>query len=124
MNANGKTLDAYNQNYKTYLTDTDRLMTQLLFEADKILGVTSLNEYANDNWEAYLGIRNGTSFADAKNEWNTLYTVRGIIRAKLEKNMYIDPDRVSTDVELVGSGYTELQRFTDAMILMIQNNVV
>lgn len=54
VNTNGKTLDAYNQNYKTYITDTDRLMTQLMFEADKILGITSANEYANDGWESYL----------------------------------------------------------------------
>ncbi len=54
VNTNGKTLDVYNQNYRTYITDTDRLITQLLFESDKILGITSANEYVNDGWESYL----------------------------------------------------------------------
>lgn len=85
VNSNGKTLDAYNQNYKTYITDVDRLMTQLLFEGDKILGITTANEYANDNWENYLGVRNGNSYALAKSEWDKMYEVRGEIRARIEK---------------------------------------
>lgn len=85
VNSNGKTLDAYNQNYKSYISDVDRLMTQLLFEGDKILGITTANEYANDGWENYLGVRNGNSYADAKSEWDRMYAVRGTIRARIEK---------------------------------------
>ncbi len=124
VNTNGKTLDAYNQNYKTYITDTDRLMTQLMFEADKILGITSANEYANDGWESYLWVHNGTTYSDAKKSWNRVYAIRGTIRAKMEKNPYLSSETLTSDLELVGSGYTELQKFSDAMILMIENNVV
>lgn len=74
VNTNGKTLDAYNQNYRSYISDLDRLMTQVLFDGDKILGISDYFKYPS--WESYLGVRNGTSFADARNEWNALYSVR------------------------------------------------
>ncbi|MDD2693891.1 MAG: biotin/lipoyl-binding protein [Candidatus Gracilibacteria bacterium] len=124
VNSNGKTLDAYNQNYKSYISDVDRLMTQLLFEGDKILGITTTNEHANDNWEHYLGVHNGDSYALAKEEWGKMYEVRGAIRARMEKGAYLQTQTINDDLELVGSGYTELQKFTDAMILMIQNNLI
>lgn len=124
LNTNNKTLDSYNQSYKSYLTDTERLMTQLLHEWDKILGMTSNYEYANDAWEPYLWVRIGNGISDAKNEWNKLYSARGVIRAKLEKTYYMTPETVATDIELVGSGYTSLQKYSDAMLTMIQNNVV
>lgn len=124
VNSNGKTLDAYNQNYKSYISDVDRLMTQLLFEGDKILGITTTNEHANDNWEHYLGVHNGDSYALAKEEWGKMYEVRGMIRARMEKGSYLQTPTLNDDLELVGSGYAELQKFTDAMILMIQNNLI
>ena len=42
----------------------------------------------------------------------------------MEKNPYLSSETLISDLELVGSGYTELQKFSDAMILMIENNVV
>jgi hypothetical protein len=41
MNANQKTLDTYNINYKSYLLDIEKNMTQMLYEGDKILGITT-----------------------------------------------------------------------------------
>lgn len=122
VNTNGKTLDAYNQNYRSYISDLDRLMTQVLFDGDKILGISDYFKYPS--WESYLGVRNGTSFADARNEWNALYSVRWIIRAKKEKWSNLEGKSVNEDLELVGSGYAALQKYTDAMIFMIQNNVI
>lgn len=122
VNTDGKTLDAYNQNYRSYISDLDRLMTQVLFDGDKILGISDYFKYPS--WESYLGVRNGTSFADARNEWNALYSVRWIIRAKKEKWSNLEGKSVNEDLELVGSGYAALQKYTDAMIFMIQNNVI
>ncbi len=122
VNSDGKTLDTYNQNYRTYISDIDRLMTQELYDADKILAISEYFKYPS--WESYLGVRNGTSYADAKNEWNALYSVRGLIRAKKEKGSNLESKTLNEDLELVGSGYAELQKFTDAMIFMTQNNVV
>ncbi len=122
VNSDGKTLDTYNQNYRTYISDIDRLMTQELYDADKILAISEYFKYPS--WESYLGVRNGTSYADAKNEWNALYSVRGLIRAKKEKGSNLESKTLNEDLELVGSGYAEIQKFTDAMIFMTQNNVV
>lgn len=97
-------------------------MTQELYDADRILGISDYFKYPS--WESYLGVRNGTSFADAKNEWNALYSVRGLMRAKKEKGSNLENKTLNEDLELVGSGYAELQKFTDSMIFMTQNNVV
>jgi multidrug resistance efflux pump len=124
VNANGKTLDAYNQNYKSYLSDIDRLMTQTLHDADKLLGMTDAYDDIADDLEWYLGARNGWSYYDAEKAWNSMYALRGIIREKKNKANYLSRDTLDADIALVWSGYAELQKFSDAMILMIQNNVV
>lgn len=54
VNTNSKTIDTYNESYKTYISDAERIMTQMLYEADKILGITTNFEFANDAWEPYL----------------------------------------------------------------------
>jgi hypothetical protein len=56
----------------------------MLYEGDKILGITTNFERTNDGWEAYLGTRVGDSKSLANNDWNTLYTLRGKIRAYTE----------------------------------------
>lgn len=76
INTNSKTLDSYNESYKTYLSDTERIMTQMLYEADKILGITTNFQYANDSWEPYLGTRVGNSKSLADNEWGSTYALR------------------------------------------------
>jgi hypothetical protein len=76
VNTNSKTLDSYNEAYKTYLSDAERIMTSMLYDGDKILGVTTNFEYSNDAWEPYLGTRVGDSRAIANNEWNITYAVR------------------------------------------------
>jgi hypothetical protein len=48
VNANEKTLDTYNGSYASYLADLDRNMTQLLFEGDKILGISPDFDTATD----------------------------------------------------------------------------
>ena len=51
-------------------------MTQMLYEADKILGITTNFQYANDSWEPYLGTRVGNSKSLADNEWGSTYALR------------------------------------------------
>lgn len=80
-----KTVDSYNMIYRNYLTDLERQMTQMLYSGDKILGITSTFEHANDGWEYNLGVGIGDSKIAASNEWNRLYGVRGDVRARLQK---------------------------------------
>ena len=47
-----------------------------------------------------------------------------MIRAKKNTANYLSRDTLDADIALAGSGYIELQKFADAMVLMIQNNVV
>lgn len=124
MNTNGKTLDTYTLNYKSYLSDIEKNMTMMLYEGDKILGITTNFEYANDGWESYLGTRVGNSKAEAVNDWNRTYAMRWDIRAKLEKWGTIDTENSTKDIELLTNAITQTRKYTDSMVYMIQNNVV
>jgi multidrug efflux pump subunit AcrA (membrane-fusion protein) len=124
MNANSKTLDTYNTTYKSYLSDIERNLTQMLYSGDKILGISTNFEYANDSWEPYLGVRVWDSKALAAIEWNKAYGVRGLIRARTEKSDTLSSLDPLSDVELVGSGYAQTRKYVDAMLYMIQNNLV
>jgi hypothetical protein len=81
-------------------------------------------ELANDSWEPYLGTRSGNSVADAKNDWNRTYSVRGDIRAKLEKGGNIETTDPIKDLELISAAIIQTRKYTDSMIYMIQNNTV
>lgn len=124
VNTNKKTLESYNENYRTYLGGIESIMTNFLYEGDKILGISTNFEYTNDAWQPYLGARIGNVYADAMNEWNKLYGSRGEIRAKKEKGGSLAPETIQTDLEIVTNWYVRLQKYVDSMLLMIQNDVV
>lgn len=124
VNTNSKTLDTYNESYKTYLSDAERIMTQMLYEGDKILGITTNFEYSNDSWEAYLGTRVGDSMSLAINEWNATYSMRGDLRARIEKSKTINITNPIEDFELISKSYEQGRKLADAMLYMLQNSVV
>lgn len=124
VNTNAKTLDWYNESYKTYLSDAERIMTSMLYEWDKILGLTTNFEYANDSWEPYLWTRVGDSRALANNEWNTTYSLRWELRARIEKTKTINLSNPTEDFALISKSYEQTRKFADAMLYMLQNSVV
>jgi len=124
LKQNDTTLQMYQDNYSNYLTELDRLMTQLLHEGDQILGMTSTYEHANDAWEPYLGARAGDALKKAQDEWNVVYGMRGEIRAQQEKTPSLNIENPQADIDLISRGYESLRAYTDAMIYMLQNNVL
>jgi hypothetical protein len=98
-------------------------MTQMLFEGDKILGVSTNFEYTNDAWEAYLGTRVGDSKALATNEWNTTYTARGELRARIEKSKVINLANPVEDFELISKSLIQARKYADSMLYVLQNSV-
>lgn len=124
VNTNSKTLDGYNETYKTYLGDTERIMTSMLYEADKILGISTNFEFTNDVWEPYLGIQGGNSKSMAKNEWDSTYAARGELRARIEKKQTINLDNPIADLELISHDYEQARKLADAMLYMLQNSLV
>lgn len=124
VNANSKTLDAYNGSYATYLADLDRNMTQMLYEGDKILWISPEFDSASDSWDPYLGIRIGDSKSLAVNAWNKTYAARWLIRSKIEKWAKFDVTTLTSDLALLSDNFEILRKYADAMIYMIQNNVV
>lgn len=124
VNANEKTLKGYNETFRTYLADAEKNMTALLYDGDKILGITTNYEYANDAWEPYLGQRAGDTRALAINSWNKTYAARGELRARIEKSKMIDIANLQSDFDLISKSYAQTREFADAMLYMIQNNVI
>lgn len=108
--------------FETFAHDFDRVATSMLYEGDKILGITTNFEYANDGWEPYLGTRVGDSRALATNEWNKVYTLRWKIRVYTETGATIAD--INTAREDLSNAYLGTRGFAKAMNYMLQNSVV
>lgn len=107
---------------RTYATDVDRISTSMLYEWDRILGITTNFEYANDGWEPYLGTRIGNSKSEAENAWNALYSLRGKIRNYTQKDSVItDTDTAINDIT---EAYVATRTMLSSMNTMLQNSVV
>ncbi len=124
VNSNAKTLKTYNENFKTYLSDVEKNMTQILYEGDRILGMTTAFQYTVDGWKSYLGAKVGNARADSENSWNKLYGIRGEIRARAEKWTNINIDDAQTDFAIIAKGYDETRKYIDIMVYMLQNNAI
>ena len=124
VSANKKTLDAYNENFKSYITELEKSMTQYLYEWDKILGITTVFQYTNDGWEPYLGARIGNIKVQADNDWNNVYAFRWELRARIEKGTEINREDPEGDIMLIATGYEALRAYVDTMLYMLQNNVI
>jgi multidrug resistance efflux pump len=122
VNSNQKTLDTLEATYKTYLADIDRNLDQVIYESDRILGLSSNNEYINDWFESQLGARVGNLKYTSDNSYGRALAQLGQIRAQKLKTL--TPESAKADIENIELGYTLLQKHLDDMIYMIQNNVI
>ncbi len=122
VNSNQKTLDNIDTNYKNYLADIDKNLDQVTFESDRILGLSSNNEYTNDWFESLLGARVGNLKYLSDNSYGRALAQLGQIRAQKLKT--ITPETAKSDIENIELAYTLLQKHLDDMIYMIQNNVI
>lgn len=108
--------------FETFANDFDRVATSMLYEGDKILGITTNFERTNDGWEPYLGTRVGDSKSLANNDWNILYTLRGKIRTYTETGSRI-PD-ITVAINDLKNAYIWTRSFAKSMNYMLQNSVV
>lgn len=124
VSANKKTLDSYNESYRSYLTDLEKTYTQMLYEWDKILWITPVFETANDAWEGYIGARNGTTKNTAQNEWSAAGVFHQKLKDRINKSLEIDRVNSESDIMFVAQWYEQLRRYVDAMIDMFQSDIV
>lgn len=108
--------------FETFAHDFDRVSTSMLYEWDKILGITTNFEYSNDGWEAYLWTRVGDSRSLADNDWNKLYTLRGKIRTYTETGVVITD--INSAINDLKNSYLWARNFAKSMNYMLQNSVV
>ena len=66
----------------------------------------------------------GDSRAASINEWNKVSGIRGELRARIEKGVYITSGNAYNDLTYVTELYDKTQKFADAMLYMLQNSVV
>ena len=109
-------------NFDSFAQDFDRISTSMLYEWDKILGITTNFESQAKWWEPYLGARVGTSQADAENKWNTLYALRGKIRAYTET--WALAWNIETKIQDLKEAYLAWRAYSSAMNHMLQNSIV
>lgn len=98
---NKNKLKTFNDTYKSQLNNIEAMMNQQLFDADKILGMTSENQYINTAFKAYLGIANGVGISKSTDSWNKLYGVRGEMRKRMENNTPFTESDTAADMALL-----------------------
>lgn len=108
--------------FSTFAHDYDRVSSNMLYEGDKILWLTTNFEYANDGWEAYLGTRVWNAKSDADNKWGALYASRGKIRAYTESGVVISD--INTAIKDLSDAYMNARFYATSMNFMLQNSVV
>ncbi len=122
VNANQKTFDTLDANYKIYLADIEKNLDQALYQSDQILGLSSTFENTNNNFESQLGARVWSLKVASDNSWGTAMALLADIRAK--KIKIITPDTAQADIELIEKAYAAITKHIDDMIYMLQNNVI
>jgi multidrug efflux pump subunit AcrA (membrane-fusion protein) len=115
-------LTSLDASYHLYANDFEKLSNSMLFEADRILGITSTYQYTNDGWEAYLGAYIWNVKVTADNAWGKLYEARGSIRAK--QSIVITPQNAKAEIDALISYYQIARDMGAAMDNMLQNSVV
>lgn len=115
-------LTSLDSNYHLYANDFEKLANSMLYEADRILGITSTYQYSNDSWEAYLWAYIGNVKVTAENTWGKLYEARGSVRAKQTTSITIAT--IKSETENLASYYQTARDMWAAMDNMLQNSVV
>lgn len=122
VNTNQKTLDTLDSNYKLYLADIEKNLDQILYQSDQILGLSTVFENTNNNFEAQLGARVGSLKVESDNSWGRASAMLWDIKAKKLKS--ITPESAQSDVEMIQKAYELIIKHIDDMIYMLQNNVI
>lgn len=115
-------ISTLNASYHLYSSDFDKISSSMLFEADRILWITSTYQYANDNWEPYLGLYIGNIKSEATNKWWELYEMRGKIRSKQDGE--ITTDNAKSEIDTLTDAYKTARNMGISMSTMLQNSMV
>lgn len=122
VNSNQKTLDNLDASYQVFLADMEKNMDQILFESDKILGVSPQFEHTNDIFEAYLGAQRGTLKSESLNSYGTALSQLGEVRSLRGKSL--TPENANEYIKKLEDDYRLIRSHVDDMVLMIQNNII
>lgn len=121
LNNQTATLDT---NYHIHVNAFLKLADSMIYEGDKILGITTNFEYSNDAWDPYLGLRLGSIKVDAHNAWGKLYTICGEILAKREKNIIITSENAETEIAKLSEAFKSLSYMAMTMGSMLENSMI
>ncbi len=122
VNSNQKTLDNLDSTYQVFLADMEKNMDQILFESDKILGVSPQFEHTNDIFEAYLGAQRWNLKSASLNSYATALSQLGEVRSLRGKSL--TPENANEYIKKLEDDYNIIRAHVDDMVLMIQNNVI
>lgn len=110
--------ESLNTNYHLQLSAFLKLSDTLLYESDRILGITTNFQYANDWWEPYLWVRIWSAKVDADNAWGRLYEIRGKLRNK--DSIKINTENANTEIWLIQEWYRLVEDLNSTMSTMLE----
>jgi hypothetical protein len=114
-------LSNIDSSYHVFANDVRKTLEQMVFEADKVLGISNAYQTSNDTFESFLGARNSSTRTQAE----TLFysAQKDLETVKLKVNVLIKEENASSEMNELISVFSRTRSFIDAMSKMYENTV-
>lgn len=118
---NTQQLSNIDSSYHVFANDVRKTLEQMVFEADKVLGVTNAYQTSNDTFESFLGARNSATRTQAE----TLFysAQKDLDTVKSKTSVLIKEDNASSEMNELIAVFSRTRSFIDAMSKMYENTV-
>ena len=120
--SNATTISNYQSTYTLSIADLKKLVENISFDADKILGLSDANRSANDAFEIYLSAKVPVYKADAERLWAGLATVEAFLDEKAKTQ--VNETNLISELTLLSDSYAKTRSFLIAMSDMLENSIV
>ena len=119
--SNITTISNYQSTYTLTISDLQKLLQSVRFDADKILGVSDANRGTNDPFEIYISAKDPSYKTKAEALWGKLADVDAFLASK--KDLQVNETNLITELSLLSSSYTQIREFLNTMGTMFENSI-
>lgn len=119
--SNAKTIENFSSNYRITVSDLKKLVSSVLFDSDKLLGITEQNRAYNDSFEAYLGARDASLLPRAQTAYARAFEVSKFLDSK--DAVVVSADNVVAELAALEGQYAVVRGLLDANVRLLENSI-
>jgi multidrug efflux pump subunit AcrA (membrane-fusion protein) len=119
--SNAKTIENYAPTYRVAVSDFKKLVSSVLFDSDRLLGVSEQNRSYNDAFETYLGARDSSTVSRALAAYARTVEVSKFLDSKTD--LAITEGNVVSELAVLEPKYAEVRSLLDANVRVLENSI-